>query len=213
MYRVNVDGKCKYTLDDFLAILKHLLIIAPVTIDGEELFFIPSILPINKNVSPLVGKLAPLVILCRTKVIPLGLFSAIVVALLDDVLFTLLEILGRNAVSFSCKDGGVVLLVEAHAWLVVHFNGDPSIAPLIRVAIHGAIDKVCKQRQFDLEQIVFTDGFWCPFKPKCECIPHSCKVNLTTGWLTCSLKPKIGSGKCTDEKMLPWIAPVGECCK
>ena len=104
-----------------------------------------------------------------------------------------------------------MLLVEEHAWLVVHFNGDPSVAPLIRVAIHRAIDKVCEQRQFNTEQIAFTDGFWCPFK-QCECIPHQCEVDLINGWLSCSVKRSIGSGKCTDEKMLPWIAPVGECC-
>ena len=50
-YRVNEEGKCSYSVDDFLSILKHLLIIAPVCIDGEELFFIPSILPTKKNIS------------------------------------------------------------------------------------------------------------------------------------------------------------------
>ena len=211
-YRVNEEGKCSYTLDDFLSILKHLLIIAPVCIDGEDLFFIPSILPTSKNISPPAGKLAPLVLNCRTRVIPLGVFSALVVALLfNNLLFALHKVLGHNAVSLECKLGGVVLLVECHAWLTVHFNGHPSAAPHIRAAIHQALATVCKQRNLDTTQIVFTDGFFCPFKI-CESIPHACVANLATHWLTCSVKPDVGCGLCSDEKMLAWLAaPDGEC--
>ena len=98
-YRVNEEGKCSYSVDDFLAILQHLLIIAPVCIDGEELFFIPSILPTSKKISPLAGKLPPLVHLCRTRVIPLGMFSALVVALLFNLPF--FKNPGHNAVSLE----------------------------------------------------------------------------------------------------------------
>ena len=209
-YRVNEEGKCSYSVDDFLAILEHLLIIAPVCIDGEELFIIPSILPTSNKISPLAGKLAPLVLLCRTRVIPLGMFSALVVALLFNELFVLDEILGRNAVSLKCKLGGVVQLVECHAWLTVDYNGHPSDAPCIRAAIHHAIATVCRQRHLDTEQIVFTDGFFCPFK-RCESIPHQCEVSSSSHWLTCSVKHKV-SGPCSDEGMLAWLAASnGEC--
>ena len=205
-YRVNVAGKCVYTVDDFLAILKHLLIVSSVHIDDEELFFIPTILPSNKMTSSgLDGELPPLVLLCRTKVIPLGLFAALVVALLCNPLFTLHEIIGRDVISFRCTSGGVVMLVEHHACLVIHFNGDPSVAPLVKAAIHRAIAKVCEQRHLDTSKIVFTDGFWCPFK-KCESTPHPCEVNVSTGWLTCSVRPAHGSGRCTDKRMLSWLA-------
>ena len=214
-YRVNEEGKCSYSVDDFLAILQHLLIIAPVCIDGEELFFIPSILPTSKKISPLSGKLAPLVLLCRTRVIPLGMFSALVVALLfNKALFALQKILGHNAVRLECKvGGGVVQLVECHAWLTVHYNGHPSAAPLIRAAIHDAIATVCRQRHLDTKQIVFTDGFFCPFK-FCESILHPCVANtaFSPANLTCSVRPDIASGPCSDESMLAWLAaPDGEC--
>ena len=204
-YRVNEKGKCIYSVDDFLTILQHLLIIAPVCIDGEELFFIPSILPTSKKISPLAGKLTSLVLLCRTRVIPLGMFSALVVALLSNLLFALEEILGCNAVSLKCKLGGVVLLVECHAWLTVHFNGHPSAAPHIKTAVHHAIATVCKQRHLDTKQIVFTDGFFCPFK-SCESIPHPCEASSFPHWLTCSVRPKIASGPCNDEGMMAWLA-------
>ena len=205
-YRVNVAGKCVYTVDDFLAILKHLLIVSLVHIDDEELFFIPTILPSNKKTSSgLDGELPPLVLLCRTKVIPLGLFAALVVALLYNPLFTLHEIIGRDVISLRCTSGGVVMLVEHHACLVIHFNGDPSVAPLVKAAIHRAIAKVCEQRHLDTSKIVFTDGFWCPFK-KCESTPHPCEVNVSTGWLTCSVRPAHGSGRCTNKRMLAWLA-------
>ena len=204
-YRVNVAGKCVYTVDDFLAILKHLLIVAPVSID-DDVFFMPSILPSSKKIVPVLdGELPPLVLLCHTKVMPLGLFSALVVALLYDALFALLEIVGRDVVKLNCTSGGVVMLVEHHACLVIHFNGDPSVAPLVRAAIHHAIAKVCKQRHLDTSKIVFTDGFWCPFK-KCENTPHPCEVNVFTGWLTCSVRPAHGSGRCTNKRMLSWLA-------
>ena len=209
-YRVNEEGKCSYSVDDFLSILKHLLIIAPVCIDGEELFFIPSILPTKKNISPLPGYLTPLVLLCRTRVIPLGMYSGLVVALLFNELFTLDEILGRSAISLKYKLGGVVLLVECHAWFTVHFNGHPSAAPHIRAAIHHAIATICETRNFDTKQIKFTDGFFCPFKT-CESIPHHCEVSSSPHWLTCSVRPKVGSGPCSDEGMLAWLAaPDGE---
>ena len=210
-YRVNEEGKCSYSVDDFLSILQHLLIIAPVCIDAEDLFFIPSILPTCKNILPLSGvKLVPLVLLCRTRVIPLGMFSTLVVALLNDKLLTLEDILGSNAVSLKCKLGGVVLLVECHAWFTVHFNGHPSVAPHIRAVIHHAIATVCEARHFDTNQVSFTDGFFCPFKT-CESIPHHCEVSSSPHWLTCSVRPKIGSGKCSDDGMLAWLAaPDGE---
>ena len=213
-YRVDEEGKCSYSVDDFLSILKHLLIIAPVCIDGEELFFIPSILPTNKKIPSLSCQLSPLVLLCRTRVIPLGMFSALVVALLGDKLFLLDEIIGRNAVSLECKvGGGVVLLVECHAWLTVHFNGNKLAAPRIRAAIHHAIATVCRQRHLDTKQIVFTDGFFCPFKI-CESIPHACVADtaFSPAHLTCSVRPKVGCGPCSDERMLAWlVAPDGEC--
>ena len=210
MYRVNEKRKCSYSVDDFLAILQHLLIIAPVCIDGEELFLIPSILPTSKKISPIAGKLAPLVLLCRTRVIPVGIFSALVVALLFNENFLLDEILGCNAVSLKFKLGGVVQLVECHAWLTVHYNGHPSAAPHIKAAIHHALAIVCRQRHLDSKQIVFTDGFFCPFK-FCESIPHHCEVNSSSHWLTCSVRPKIASGPCTGEGMLAWLAaPDGE---
>ena len=210
-YRVNEEGKCSYSVDDFLAILEHLLIIAPVCIDGEELFFIPSILPTSKKISPLAGKLPPLVLLCRTRVIPLGMFSALVVALLFNELFLLDKILGCNAISLKCKLGGVVQLVECHAWLTVHYNGQPLAAPQIRAAMHHAIATVCRQRHLNTKQIVFTDGFFCPFK-FCESIPHHCEVSSSSPhWLTCSVRPDIASGSCSDEGMLAWLeAPDGK---
>ena len=212
-YRVNEEGKFSYSVDDFLSILQHLLIIAPVCIDGKDLFFIPSILPLCIKIPHLAGgKLAPLVLLCRTRVIPLGIFSALVVALLvNEQLFALHKILGCNAFSLECKLGGVVQIVECHAWLTVHFNGHPSVAPRIRATIHHAIATVCNQRHLDTKQIVFTDGFFCPFK-KCESIPHACVANTATHWLTCSVRPDIGCGPCSDDEMLAWLAtPDGEC--
>ena len=211
-YRVNEEGKCSYSVDDFLAILQHLLIIAPMCIDGEELFFIPFILPTSKKISPLAGHLPPLVLLCRTRVIPLGMFSALVVALLFNERFLLDKILGRNAVSLKCKvEGGLLQLVEGYTWLTVQYNGHPSAAPRIRAAIHHTIAIVCRQRHLDTKQIVFADGFFCPFK-RCESIPHHCEVSSSSPhWLTCSVRPKVGSGPCSDEGMLAWLAtPDGE---
>ena len=214
-YRVNEEGKCSYSVDDFLPILQHLLIIAPVCIDGEELFIIPSILPTNKKIPSLSCQLPPLVLLCRTRVIPLGMFSALVVALLfNKQLFALKKILGRNAVRFECKvGGGLMQLVECHAWLTVHFNGNKLAAPRIRAAIHHAIATVCRQRHLDTKQIVFTDGFFCPFKI-CESLPHACVADtaFSPAHLTCSVRPDIATGECSDDGMLAWLAvPDGEC--
>ena len=210
-FRVHEEGKCSYSVDDFLAILQHLLIIAPVSIKRENLFFLPSILPPSRKITPLSGKLAPLLVLCSTRVIPLGMFSGLVVALCRDENFNLKNIIGCNAVSFEYELGGMVLLVEYHAWLAVHFNGSPSAAPSVRDTIYRALDSFCTQRHLDTKQIVFSDGFLCPYK-SCEFIPHPCKMCTTTRWLTCSAKPDNNSWSCTDDNMLAWFkASDGEC--
>ena len=45
-------------------------------------------------------------------------------------------------------------------------------------------------------------------------IPHACVVDTTfsSARLTCSVRPKVGCGPCSDERMLAWLAaPDGEC--
>ena len=209
-YRVHVEGKCSYTVEDFLSILKCLLIVAQVTIDGEKLYFLPSILPTIKKVRPPSGELAPLLLTCHIRVIPLGMFSAIVVALLDrsmSPVFTLHKIQYCNAVQLHCLQlGGVVSVVESTAWLEIHYNGSPTVASCIRVALYEAIATVCHQRQYDTEQVKFEDGFWCPFSPKCDNVPHPCGVAHSTKWLTCSISPSEHAGMCCDQTKLAWLS-------
>ena len=223
-FRVRNESKCSYTEEDFLAILKHLLIVASMTIDGMEQYFLPSILPTIssilptiKKVLPSVGDFPPLLLTCHTRVIPLGMFPALVVSLLDRSMsprFELHEIQYRNAISLCCPElGGVVYLIESIAWLEVRYNGKAAVASRIRVALHKALASVCKQRQYDTKQVAFKDGFWCPFGPQCDNSPHLCEVVHSTRWLTCSVNPDIGSGECSDAKKLAWLtAPTSELC-
>ena len=215
-FRVHIKGKCKYTEEDFLAILMHLLIIASVTIDGEELYFLPSVLPSIKQFPHPIGELFPLLLTCQTPIIPLGLFPAMVVALLGrsmPPIFTLHETQYSNAVSLHCPTfGGVVYLVESTTWLQIHYDGSRTVASQIRVALHEAIATVCHRRQYDTEQVLFEDGFWCPFNPKCDKVPHPCGVAHSTRWLTCSVRPTRCAGLCSDPKMLAWLTTsAGKC--
>ena len=216
-FRVGIEGKCSYTEDDFIAILKHLLIVAPVTINGEEHYFLPSILPTVKKIVPSIGELSPLLLTCCTKVIPLGMFPALVVALLDKSASPQLVLdkcqQYRNAVRLCCPElGGVVSLVESAAWIEVHFSGSAEVASRIRVALHRALDRVCMQQQYDPEKVVFSDNFWCPFTPRCDNVPHPCEVAHRTKWVTCSVKPDTFSESCAGQvKLMAWLrAPAGE---
>ena len=221
-FRVSED-KCSYTVKDFLAILEHLLIVAQVMIDGKEFFFLPAILPLVKKPTLYCKVLATLYLTCRTGVIPLGSFPALVVAMLGKLAtehFTLYEKAGndqsqyRNCVQLCCSElGGVVQLVERHAWIEVSYNGSPTMASRIRLALHKAISSVCKQHKLDTEEVVFYDGFLCPFAPKCGKKGHPCRVNHCSTSLTCILKPDISCGECSDPKKLAWLSrgPPGKC--
>ena len=104
--------------------------------------------------------------------IPLGSFPVLVVALLGKLgteYFTLYEKADndqsqcRNCVQLCCSElGGVVQLVECHAWIEVSYNGDPAMTSHIRLALHNAISSVYKQHKLD---------------PKCEKRGHPCRVN------------------------------------
>ena len=214
-FRVN-ESKCSYTVEDFLAILEHLFIIVRLIIEGEELFFLPAILPSVKKIIFLKSEeLATLYLICYPRVVPLGYFPALVVALLSEStlvhFFTLYETQYRNCVQLLCSDlGGVVQLVDQHTWIEVSYNGNPNFAYHIQLAIHESTNIVCKQRQLDTKKLVFNNGFRCPFASKCKRGLHPCTAS-SLGWLTCCVKPDLGSGKCSDLKMLRWLrAPTGE---
>ena len=218
-FRVSED-KCSYTVEDFLTILKHLLIVAQVVIEGKEFFFLPAILPLVKKPAFYCEWLATLYLVCRSGVITLGFFPALVVALLSNlevVRFTLYQKHGdrsqhRNCVQLCCSElGGVVQLLECHAWIEVSYNGDPAVSSHIRQALHKAMSSVCKQRQLDIEKVAFNDGFLCPFAPKCGKNDHPCIVNHRSNWLTCILKPDVGCGKCSDPKKLAWLSGEPAC--
>ena len=210
------EDKCSYTVEDFLTILKHLLIVAQVMIEGNEFFFLPAILPLVKKPTLNCKVLATLYLICRTGVIPLGSFPALVVALLGKLgmeHFTLYEKADdeqsqyRNCVQLCCSElGGVVQLVERHAWIEVSYNGDPAVASRIRLALHKAISSVCKHHKLDIEKVVFDDGFFCPFAPKCGKKGHPCRINHCSTWLTCLFKPDISCGECIDPKKLAWLS-------
>ena len=207
-FRVSED-KCSYTVEDFLTILEHLLIVAQVMIEGKKVFFLPAILPLVKKPTLYCKLLATLHLVCRSGVNPLGFFPALVVSLLSKstfVHFVLYESQYRNCVQLLCEFGGVVQLVERHAWIEVSYNGDPAMASRIRLALHKAISHVCMQRQLNTEKVVFDDGFLCPFIPKCEKIGHPCLVTHSNNWLTCSMKPTEGSEKCSDPMKLAWLS-------
>ena len=201
--------KCSYTVENFLTILEHLLIVAQVVIKEQEFFFLPAILPLVKKQPLYCNVLATLYLVCHSGVNPLGLFSALVVSLLSKstfMHFMLYESQYRNCVQLLCEFGGVVQLVERHAWIEVTYNGDPAMASRIRLVLHQAISRVCMQRQLDTEKTGFDDGFLCPFIPKCETIVHPCLVTHSNNWLTCSMKPAAGSEKCSDPMKLAWLS-------
>ena len=130
-----------FTVDDFLAILEHFLVVAKLS-NGQ--YFIPCVLPTNPPCQQLkhtyFNKVDPLFIGWDKMPVPLGLFPALVVHLLQREAHLKLDLSKdqqlRNAIYLSCISiEGAILLVDSIDWIEVYYSGDNSKCPQIRRAI------------------------------------------------------------------------------
>lgn len=217
-YRVYIGEECVYTEDDFLAILKHLLIVAQVNISGKELFFMPCVLSYSSHAQLLEEKrkythrLDSVLLRCENKVLLQGMFPALAVVLLsrqEGHQFVLIGQQFRNAITLRCTDlGGALFLVEHFAWMEVCYSGNPRNAPEIISVLQESISEVCIRLSYDPDEVVFKECFWCQFAQRGHANDaHPCHiVKLASGnlELSCEHYPDLHR-ESTDPRQIAWV--------
>ena len=174
-----------FTEEDFLKMLVHLLVAAPITDEeGDTEYFLPCVLPSehlpDKEKKPYLKNSSAWVITWEMKPLPIGLFPALVVSLLSSRVgpkFSLPKKISqlRHAIRLYCADlGGALLLEDNHYWLEVCYSGQASFCPLIRSAVLIGISQAQKQLHYNLgpPQV----GFSCTLCTS-PSQPHPCLVN------------------------------------
>ena len=132
--------------------------------------------------------------------IPLGLFPALVVQLLQrvgDLQFKLSKSKRqqqlRNAISLSCPSmGGAILLVDSIDWMEVYYSGDNCKCPKIRHAVLASVSAVIDKFGYNPALHNPREGFLCQADEQCKSAPPH-PSTVPTGDdrsnLTCSRDP------------------------
>ena len=187
LYQLSSSSAFNYfTIDQYIQLLKHLLVITPIDDIDDPTYFIPSVLPtvplteIQKCSFLREGDADPFIIMWEKKgihdeiaPIPLGLFPATVAAILthsnnhrfvlpkptDDFPHQL-----RNAVRLKCDTlGGFLLLVDNHKWLELYYRGDRNDCPRVREIVKRATGIAQSNLKYDTERVSIRYGFLCSF--------------------------------------------------
>jgi hypothetical protein len=211
--------------DDFLTLMQSLFIIAHL--EDEDKYLLPYVL-VSQDVPNFLmeifsEKFDPIVLTWDLNPLPVGLFPALVVYLINNSHFCL-QLLEdsngkplhqyRNAVRLDCIDlGGSVMLIDAIYWLEVYYTGDEnSCQPLLNVVEDG-IKKVIAQFKFTLEafQENLNKCFLCKIKHdnyNDDLPPHLSKqVNDCT--YACCIDDSL-TIPIDVERQLPWFGTVAD---
>ena len=148
-------------------------------------YFIPCVLPTNPPCQQLkhtyFNKVNPLFIGWDKMPIPLGLFPALVVHLLQREAHLKLDLSKdqqlRNAIYLSCISiEGAILLVDSIDWIEVYYSGDNSKCPQIRNAIRDGVFTVLNTFGYQVACGNLREGFLCLADDNCKLKPHPCFV-------------------------------------
>ena len=173
-----------FTEEHFVRLLSYLLVTAPVLHKGlVREYFLPCVLQRGTleedEKSPFLCNAEPWIITWDLKPIPVGLFTALVVSLLNrdkSPRFSLIRSTQqlRNAIRLSCKDGGggAVLLVDQHYWLEVCYSGAATDCPSIRQAVLAGISLAGQRLHYAASLKVGFPCFLCRDSSEHICLVH-----------------------------------------
>lgn len=138
-----------YEADDFLKLLENLQIIIKLPNTPTPVYFLPCVLPTASDLSSVKAKyeanVDPLVLRWEGRIIPQGLYCALVLRLLQENIVDINGFLDnytqlaryRNAIEMPCNSqlGNHLLLVDSVTHLEVHYSGNVQYCYRIREAI------------------------------------------------------------------------------
>ena len=153
----------EFNYESFLKLLESLQVIIQLPETQTATYFLPCVLATANpyKLSQLKGQFSkntdPFVLKWKERVIPQGLFCALVLRLLQEKTIGSEGFIGvkkqfRNAITLPCesKFGGSLLLVDATSHLEVYYSGRVENCPHIRDVILSQVIEAAKAFHYDL---------------------------------------------------------------
>ena len=179
-----------FSSDDFLKLMQGLLIISKIPPDTK--YFIPCVLdtiddPFENHPDENVE---PLFLTWDDQLIPNGLFTSLVVFLLEldsSTKFKLGSDIHRNKVVLRCQDfGGTVHLLDQVEWLAIRYFGPSDNCCSVRRIIRNGMKSVVRRFGWDESLSFVQEMFQCKITKCAKPSFHLCEVGKIKGTLTCS---------------------------
>ena len=179
-----------FSCDDFLELMQGLLIISKIPPDTK--YFIPCVLDtIDDPFENHPGEnVEPLFLTWDDQLIPNGLFTALVVFLLElhsSTKFKLGSDIHRNKVVLRCQDfGGTIHLLDQVEWLAIRYFGPSDNCFTVRRIVRNGMKSVVRRFGWDESLSFAQDMFQCKIAKCAKPSFHLCEVGKTKATLTCS---------------------------
>ena len=210
-----------FTADDFLNLMKELLIISEL--HDNSGYFIPCVLKIDDEPYEPVSndEIEPLILVWENASIPNGLFPALVVHLLGLVSsevhgvdypkqFCLGEEIYRNKVTLKCRDlGGTLVLVDRVDWLAIFYFSPFKYmyCSTIRCIILQGLGEVVTRFEWKSALAYPQEMFQCKCTVVLPSVFHLCEYNKGSATLTCCKSKVCIKGSVT--RHLSWFCEKG----
>lgn len=153
----------EFNYESFLKLLESLQVIIKLPETQTEIYFLPCVLAtanpykLNQLKQEFSKTTDPFVLKWKERVIPQGLYCALVLRLFQEEAIGSECFIGvkkqfRNAITLPCKSkfGGSLLLVDATSHLEVYYSGKVENCPYIRDVIFSQVIEAAKAFHYDL---------------------------------------------------------------
>ena len=179
-----------FSSDDFLKLMQGLLIISKIPPNAK--YFIPCVLDtIDDPFENHPGEnVEPLFLTWNDQLIPNGLFTALIVFLLEldsSTKFKLESDIYRNKVVLRCQDfGGTMHLLDQVEWLAIRYFGPSENCCSVRSVIRNGMKSVVHTFDWDESLSIAQEMFRCKIVECTKQSFHFCELCTTKPILTCS---------------------------
>ena len=200
-----------FSSDDFLQLMQGLLIISKIPPDAK--YFIPCVLDtIDDPFENHPGEnVEPLFLTWDDQLIPNGLFTALVVFLLEldsSTKFKLGNDVYRNKVVLKCQHfGGTLHLLDQVEWLAIRYFGPSDNCYSVRCVVRDGMKSVVSRFGWDESLSLAQEMFQCKIAECTKPLFHFCEVAKTKEILTCGGSD--ATCKADDSRHLSWFNSSG----
>ena len=203
-----------FSSDDFLKLMQGLLIISKIPPDTK--YFIPCVLDlIDDPFENHPGEhVEPLFLTWDDQLIPNGLFTALIVFLLEldfSTKFKLGSDIHRNKVVLRCQDfGGTVHLLDQVEWLAIRYFGPSGNCCSVRRIVRNGIKSVVRRFGWDESLSLAQEMFQCKIAKCTKPSFHLCEADKTKAKLICSESDTTRKADTCTYRHLSWFNPTGK---